>query len=40
VRWWHYPVAVLLPLLGVIPGGLVATILRRVLDVQFLPGVK
>ena len=40
VRWWHYPVAVFLPFLGVIPGGLVATILRKVLDVHFLPGVS
>jgi len=38
-RWWHYPMAVFLPFLGVIPGGLVATILRKVLAVQFLPGV-
>ena len=40
VRWWHYPMAVFLPLLGVIPGGLVATVLRKVLGVQFLPGVE
>jgi hypothetical protein len=39
LRWWHYPVAVFLPFLGVIPGGLVATVLRKVLSVQFLPGV-
>jgi hypothetical protein len=39
VRWWHYPLAVFLPFLGVIPGGLAATILRKVLQVQFLPGV-
>ncbi len=39
-RWWHYPLAVFLPFLGVIPGGLVATILRHLLHVQFLPGVK
>ena len=40
MRWWHYPLAVFLPFLGVIPGGLVATVLRRMLDVQFLPGVE
>lgn len=39
VRWWHYPLAVFLPFLGVIPGGLAATILRKLLHVQFLPGV-
>jgi len=40
LRWWHYPMAVFLPLLGVIPGGLVATILRKLLVVQFLSGVS
>ena len=35
-----YPMAVFLPLLGVTPGGLVATLLRHLLDVQFLPGVE
>ncbi|MHB0955210.1 MAG: hypothetical protein ACYC0X_02415 [Pirellulaceae bacterium] len=40
LRWWHYPVAVFLPFLGVIPGGLVATVMRRLLGVQFLPGVE
>ncbi len=40
VRWWHYPMAVFLPFLGVIPGGVVATILRKVLDVHFFPGVE
>jgi hypothetical protein len=40
LRWWHYPMAVFLPLLGVIPGGLVATVLRKLLDVQFLSGVQ
>lgn len=40
LRWWNYPMAVFLPFLSVIPGGLIAAILRRVLDVQFLPGVK
>ena len=39
LRWWHYPIAVFLPLLGVIPGGLMATLLRKLLDVHFLPGV-
>lgn len=39
-RWWHYPAAVFLPFLGVIPGGLLATILRKLLGVQFLPGVE
>jgi len=38
--WWHYPAAVFLPLLGVIPGGLMATPLRVLLDVHFLPGVN
>jgi hypothetical protein len=40
VRPWHYPMAIQLPLLGVIPGGLVATILRKLLDVRFLSGVE
>jgi hypothetical protein len=40
VRWWHYPLAVCLPFLGVIPSGLAATILRHLLKVQFLPGVE
>lgn len=40
LRWWHYPLAVCLPFLGVIPGGLVATALRHLLHVQFLPGVQ
>ncbi len=40
VRWWHYPLAVFLPFLGVIPGGLAATLLRKWLGVQFLPGVE
>jgi hypothetical protein len=40
LRWWHHPVAVFLPFLAVIPGGLVATVLRKVLGVQFLPGVE
>ncbi len=40
VRWWHYPMAVFLPFLGVVPGGLVATILRKLFDVHFLPGVS
>lgn len=39
LRWWHYPMAVFLPFLGVMPGGLVATVLRKWLAVQFLPGV-
>ncbi len=40
LRWWHFPLAVFLPFLGVIPGGLVATVLRHLLHVQFLPGVQ
>ena len=32
--------AVFLPFLGVIPGGRVATVLRNVLDVPFLPGAE
>jgi len=39
LKWWHYLVAVFLPFPCVIPGGLVATLLRKWLDVQFLPGV-
>ncbi len=39
-RWWNYPLAVFLPFLGVIPGGLVATLMRHWLDVKFLPGVE
>ena len=40
LRWWPYPTAVFLPFLGVIPGGLLATVLLKWLDVQFLPGVN
>jgi len=40
LRWWHYPMAVFLPFPFVIPAGLVATFLRKWLDVQFLPGVE
>jgi hypothetical protein len=40
VRMWHYPLAVFLPMLGVIPGGLAATLFRRLLKIQFLPGVS
>ncbi len=38
LRWWHYPMAVFLPFLGVIPGGLAATVLRKWLGVEFFPG--
>ena len=33
LQWWHYPIAVFLPFLGVIPGGLAATLLRKWLGV-------
>ena len=39
LRWWHYPVAVFLPFLAVIPVAAVVVLLRQWLGVQFLPGV-
>ncbi len=38
LRWWHYPLAVFLPFLGVISGGLTATLLRKLLGAQLFPG--
>ncbi len=38
-RWWHYPLAVLLPFLAAIPVVPVVVFLRKWLGVQFLPGV-
>jgi hypothetical protein len=40
LRWWHYPMAVVLPFPAVIPMALVVTLLRKWFDVQFLPGVQ
>jgi hypothetical protein len=31
VMWWHYPAAFAAVLLGIVPGGLLATLLRHVL---------
>jgi hypothetical protein len=39
LRWWHYPLAVFLPFLAVIPVAPVVVLLRKWLDIQFLPGV-
>ncbi len=39
LRWWHYPMAVFLPFLAVIPVAPVVILLRKWLGVQFLPGV-
>jgi hypothetical protein len=38
-RRWHYPMAVFLPFLAVIPVAPVVVLLRKWLDIQFLPGV-
>ncbi len=38
--WWHYPLAIALPFLAVIPVAPVVILLRRWLDVQFLSGVS
>jgi hypothetical protein len=35
--WWHYPLFGLAPLLGVIPGGILATIFRRLLHPHTFP---
>jgi hypothetical protein len=40
LRWWHYPMAVFLPLLAVVPVVPVVLLVRRWLGVQFLPGVS
>ena len=39
LRWWHYPMAVFLPFPAVIPVALLVVLLRKWLDVHFLPGV-
>ena len=40
LRWWHYPVAVFLPMLAAIPIAPAVILLRKWLGVQFLPGVS
>jgi len=40
LRWWHYPMAVFLPFLAVIPVVPVVILLRRWLGVQFFPGIS
>lgn len=32
--WWHYPLFVVVPLLGIIPGGMLAALFRHVLHVH------
>jgi hypothetical protein len=39
LRWWHYPLAVVLPVLAVIPVVPVVVFLRQWLGIEFLPGV-
>ncbi|MGO9109497.1 MAG: hypothetical protein ACLP9L_09705 [Thermoguttaceae bacterium] len=39
LRWWHYPMAVFLPFLAVIPVVPLVLLIRTWLGVQFLPGV-
>lgn len=39
LRWWHYPLAVVLPFLAAIPVVPVVVVLRKWLEVSFLPGV-
>ncbi len=38
LRWWHYPMAIFLPLLAAIPWVPVVLLSRKLLGVQFLPG--
>lgn len=38
VRWWHYPVAVILPIVAAIPVVPVVVFLRKWLGVQLFPG--
>jgi hypothetical protein len=38
LRWWHYPLAVVLPVLAVIPVVPVVVFLRQWLGIEFLPG--
>ena len=40
LRWWHYPMAVFLPFLAVVPVVPVVLLVRRWLGVQFLPGIS
>ena len=40
LRWWHYPMAVFLPFLAVIPVVPVVLLVRRWLGVQFFPGIS
>lgn len=39
-RWWHYPLALFLPLVAAIPVVPVIVLLRQWLGIQFLPGVE
>ena len=39
LRWWHYPLAVILPIVAVIPVVPIVVLLRQWLGVKFLPGV-
>lgn len=38
--WWHYPVAVELPIVAAIPVVPLVVLLRQWLGVEFLPGVE
>lgn len=38
-RWWHYPLAVVLPIVAAIPVVPLVVLLRQWLGVEFLPGV-
>lgn len=40
LRWWHYPMAVFLPFLAVVPVVPVVLLVRRWLGVQFFPGIS
>ncbi len=39
IRWWHYPLAVILPLLAAVPVALLVVFLRQWLGIELLPGV-
>ncbi|MBN1851887.1 MAG: hypothetical protein JW829_04155 [Pirellulales bacterium] len=39
LRWWHYPLAIFLPLIAAAPVAALVSFFREWLGVQFLPGV-
>ena len=37
-RWWHYPLAVVLPLLAAVPVALLVVLVRQWLGIELFPG--